>query len=99
MSDGPITIKDEKVVSFFEKINRIAKQVEMISVSTNPSLSGERYITDKELSVALKISRYTLWEYRCQGILPYYEIGGKILYKESDIEKVMQKHHFESFKF
>jgi len=96
MADGPITSKDERVVSFFEKITRIWKQVEMIS-GANPSLNGERYMTDKELSAALKISRYTLWEYRNQGILPYYEIGGKILYRESDIEKVMREHYFESF--
>ena len=93
-----MTDKDERVLSFFDKMKQLDKQIDLLATDQSASLNGERYITDKELSAALKISRYTLWEYRNQGILPYYEMGGKILYKESDIEKVMQGHYFEAFR-
>ena len=51
---------------------------------------GEHYLTDRELSERLKISRRTLQDYRNNGILPYRQLGGKILYRESDIERVLQ---------
>jgi excisionase family DNA binding protein len=53
-------------------------------------LNGERFLTDSELSVMLKISRRTLQEYRNEGKLPYIRLGGKVLYRESDIERMLQ---------
>jgi predicted site-specific integrase-resolvase len=54
-----------------------------------PVLDGERYLIDRELSKILNISRRTLQDYRTGGRIPYYLIGGKILYRESDIEKML----------
>ena len=54
---------------------------------------GEHYLTDRGLSERLKISRRTLQDYRNNGILPYRQLGGKILYRESDIERVLQKQY------
>lgn len=53
-------------------------------------LNGERFLSDRELSERLKISRRTLQEYRNEGKLPYIQLGGKVLYKESDIERMLQ---------
>lgn len=53
-------------------------------------MNGERFLTDSELSVMLKISRRTLQEYRNEGKLPYIRLGGKVLYRESDIERMLQ---------
>ena len=38
----------------------------------------------------LKVSRRTLSEYRSNGTLPYYVLGGKVLYKRSEIEQAYQ---------
>jgi excisionase family DNA binding protein len=57
--------------------------------SLRPALNGERYLTDRELSKTLNISRRTLQDYRTEGKIPYYPVGGKILYRESDIEKIL----------
>ena len=56
-----------------------------------------RYMNDSELANYLKVSRRTLQEYRNNGILPYYQIGGKILYRESDIEELLEKNRQEAF--
>lgn len=53
-------------------------------------LSGHRYLTDAELAKCLKISRRTLQEYRNNGIIPFYHVGGKILYREADIEEFLE---------
>lgn len=39
------------------------------------------------------ISRRTLQDYRDTRIIPYTSIGGKILYPESEIEKILQENY------
>ena len=54
-----------------------------------PPLSGERYLTDKEVAERLKVSRRTLQEYRNARLIPFIVFGGKVLYKEHDIEALL----------
>ncbi len=32
-------------------------------------------------------------EYRTNGIVPYYLIAGKVLYREQDLEELLQRHY------
>ena len=45
--------------------------------------------TDKEVSQIMKVSRRTLQEYRNAMTLPYIHLGGKVLYREQDIQKLL----------
>ena len=54
-------------------------------------LDGERYLTDREVAEILKVSRRTLQEYRNDGVLPYILLGGKVLYRESDLPSVLPR--------
>ena len=56
----------------------------------NKRFGGERFISDRDLSVKLKLSSRALQEYRAAGVFPYYLISGKVIYKESEIERVLQ---------
>ncbi|MCS2584522.1 helix-turn-helix domain-containing protein [Bacteroides sp. BFG-551] len=62
-----------------------------------PVLNGDRYITEAELSELLKITRRTLVEHRTTGLIPYYRLGGRILYKEKDIIKLLDENRLEAF--
>lgn len=90
MSNEVITHKHEWVRGLFSDLDRIAKDAATVADENQPLLGGEHYLTDRELSERLKISRRTLQDYRNNGILPYRQLGGKILYRESDIERVLQ---------
>ena len=70
---------------FLSSLEELSEKVEKIHENNKPSLDGERYYTDKELAVRLKVSRRSLQDYRNNGILPYIQIGGRILYRASDI--------------
>ena len=83
MSNEVITHKHEWVRGLFSELDRIAKDAATTAGENQPLLGGE-------LSERLKISRRTLQDYRNNGILPYRQLGGKILYRESDIERVLQ---------
>jgi excisionase family DNA binding protein len=63
-----------------------------------PLLDGERYLTDKEVSQILKVSRRTLQEYRNDGVIPYMLLGGKVLYRESDLERILESFYHPAYK-
>lgn len=92
-----ITKLNPQVTAFFESIDHMLDGVEEMSKKARPTLNEERYITDRELSERLKISRRALQEYRSEGKIPYYQIGAKVLYKESDIEKMLKSSYRKPF--
>jgi excisionase family DNA binding protein len=61
-------------------------------------LGGERYMTDKEVSARLRISRRALQDYRNDRRIPYYKFGGKALYRESDVQKMLENGYREAWK-
>ena len=86
-----------EVKRFIETMDNISKMLDANSVIYRPILDGNRYITEQELSKALKITKRTLIEYRMNGKLPYYKIGGKILYKEQDIIDILERNKVLAF--
>ena len=85
-----ITANDERVNSFIRRIDRLDNGIEAFIKDSRPIINGEQYLTDKEVSGVLKLSRRSLHEYRRIGILPYHELLGKMIYKSSDIEKILR---------
>ena len=82
-----------------EKRQPSAYGIENFVANNRPTLGGERFLTDKEVSARLKVSRRTLQDYRNNGILPYTQVGGKILYRASDIEKTLMKGYKEAYRY
>jgi hypothetical protein len=71
-----ITKENERVVSFFNALDRMLDGIENFTKNYRPMLNGERYLTDAEVSERLKISRRTLQDYRNEGRIPYCQLGG-----------------------
>ena len=84
-----IMTNDEWAIGFMEQLNSMLNGIESMNEKSRASFSNERFLTDKEVSAWLKVSRRTLQDYRNNGMVSYYQLGGKILYKESDIEKMV----------
>ena len=93
-----ITMKTERIVSFFKSLDRMLDGIEGMVRNSKPTLNGERYLTDKEVSARLKVSRRTLQDYRTEGRIPYCQLGGKVLYRESDIQRVLDSGYRDAFK-
>ena len=89
---------DMRVRAFLSSLEELSEKVEKIRENNKPSLDGERYYTDKELAVRLKVSRRSLQDYRNNGILPYIQIGGRILYRASDIERTLMDGYKEAYR-
>lgn len=92
-----ITEKDEQIKSFFEALSGILTAIEHALKDSKPLLGGEHYLTDQEVSDRLKIARRTLQDYRTQGLISYIKLGGKILYRSSDLEKLLSDNYCEKW--
>lgn len=84
----------QRIKEAVEKLSHLQGRFDFISSNYCPPLNGDRYLTDAELSEILKINRRSLIIHRQNGKIPYYHIGGKILYKESDIEKILGENYY-----
>jgi len=89
---------NEKVKSFFLSLDRISMAMERLFVSKKPALNGESFYTDEELSKKLKLSRRSLQDYRNEGRIPHIKLSGKILYRSSDIEKLLEDGYRDKFR-
>ena len=87
--NGTIKTNDEWAVGFLKELDSMLNGIESMNEKSKASFGNERFLTDKEVSAWLKVSRRTLQDYRNNGMVSYYQLGGKILYKESDIEKLV----------
>ena len=85
-----ITKNHALVAQFGDTLDRLLDGIENFVANSRPTLGGERFLTDREVSERLKVSRperlkvsrRTLQDYRNNGVVSYYQLGGKILYKE-----------------
>ena len=76
------------VLSAFEGMNRRIKEV---AQTHKPLFGGEHFLTGKEVCERLYISPRTLQDYRDMKVIPYTQFAGKILYKASDLEKLLEE--------
>lgn len=88
-----ITNGNERVVRLFGSLERMLSGIERLVANHRPILGGERFMTDREVSVRLKVSRRTLQEWRTNGQIAYITLGGKVLYRESEIQQMLERYH------
>ena len=99
MNDNELVTRDnERIASFFKSLDRMLGGIETLVKNCKPTLNGERYLTDREVSERLKLSRRTLQDYRNEGRIPYCQLGGKILYRESDILRMLDNNYRNAYR-
>ena len=89
---------NEWIIHFMGSLDRLLDNVEHLTANFRPTLDGERFFTDKEVSARLKVSRRTLQDYRNEGRIAYIQLGGKILYRESDIERMLTESYRTAYR-
>ena len=92
MEERILTIDDELIAGALESLRKASRKTDALMESYKPVLHGERLMTDGELATILRVSPRALRDYRNDGILPYIRMKGNILYRESDVEKVLKSH-------
>lgn len=91
MNNRLIDKQDPRITELLRRIEKTGRMIDKLNQTALRTLDGQRFLTDRELSQLLKISRRTLQEYRSAKLIPYYLICGKVLYKESEIQKFLEE--------
>ena len=97
MEERILTLNDDVIAGTIESMRKAIKKADALMDSYKPVLHGERLMTDGELATALRVSPRALRDYRNEGFLPYIRMKGNILYRESDIEKVLKTNRYNDF--
>ena len=71
-------------------LQRVRGRIREVSETHRPLFCGEHFLTGKEVCERLYISPRTLQDYRDRKIIPY---AGKILYKASDLERILEENY------
>lgn len=88
-------MKSPETIEFIKTLDKLKELITNTLSQRTPKLNGEKYLTNNDLVRLLHISLRSLQEYRDTGKIPYIRISGKILYKESDIIKLLEANYYD----
>ena len=82
-----VTIEKRTFSYICERFTEFAKRIE--SLCNTHTQKVENWLDSQEVCLLLGFSKRTLQYYRSRGWLAYSQIGSKIYYKSSDIERII----------
>ena len=91
-----LTNDTEEIIAYQEMMIRLRNRIEEILKNYRPVMNGEIYLSGEDVCRLLHISKRTLQQYRDDNILPYIQIGGKIIYKETDLLSILEQNYISS---
>ncbi len=83
----------EIIKDFFQSMDRMLDGISRLVKENRPHLNGEKFLSNRDTAKCLKVSIRTLQEWRDTGVIPYIQIKGKIIYRQSDIERLLQTYY------
>ena len=90
--DAIIFTKDQ-FTDLMTKLDTIQSQISLKS-----DAKKETFLDNQEFLLLLKISKRTAQTWRDEGKISFSQVGNKIYYKLSDVEKLMQENYNKAFK-
>ena len=97
MNDKVEVITATDLKSVFDELDEMRSTIETLKEISQPMFQGRHYLTDSALCRKLNICKRTLATYRANGVLGYYNLPGKILYSDTDVEAFLQRHYLPPF--
>lgn len=90
-----INSNSPQIKDFFQSLERMLDGISRMAKESKPTLNGERFLDNSEVAKLLKVSIRTLQDWRDNNIIPYIQIKGKIIYRQSDIDRLLQTYYNE----
>ena len=90
----------EAIIFTKDKFTELMGKLETIQnqISKKSDDKKETFLDNQEFLLLLKISKRTAQTWRDEGKISFSQVGNKIYYKLSDVEKLMQENYNKSFK-
>jgi len=93
-----ITIESDAFKQIIDKLQSLEEKFVQMKMEAETPLT-ERWLDNQDVMLLLKVSKRTLQTYRDENKVPYSQIGHKIYYKASDIEKFLKKNYKKNAQF
>ena len=88
-----LNMESDEMQQVVSALRGVGKRIVEVAKTHKPLFAGELYLTGKEVCERLYISPRTLQDYRDRKVIPYMQFAGKILYKASDLEKMLKDNY------
>lgn len=88
-----LNIETDEMQLVVSALRGVGKRIVEVADTHKPLFAGELFLTGKDVCERLYISPRTLQDYRDRRIIPYTQFAGKILYRLSDINQLLQKNY------
>lgn len=88
-----ITKENKGVQAFFASLEDCMAYVDNVTANFRPAMNGEVYLTGEDVCGILHITARTLQDYRTQRLISYISLPGKTLYRQSDIERMLEENY------
>ncbi|PWN64136.1 helix-turn-helix domain-containing protein [Chryseobacterium viscerum] len=92
-----LTGESKEVLALQKLIDELKMDIELILEHYRPVMNGEIYLSGEEVCMMLHISKRTLQQYRDDKILPYIQVGGKIIFKQSDLIRILEENYHKNY--
>jgi excisionase family DNA binding protein len=83
--------KSMKINSFFSTLDELLDTIQQALKNRTPHLNGEKFLSNRDVCRMLHISSRTLQDWRDTGKIPFIQIKGNILYKQSEVLKWLEQ--------
>ena len=77
-------------------IVKAIRAVDILIDTHRPVIGNELYLTSEEICSIFRISKRSLQNYRDNRQIPYTTLGGKILYPQSSLYKLLEQHYMKA---
>ena len=98
MSEDIITRDSSEFKELRRNIIRAIQAVDILIDTHRPAIGNEVYLTREEVCSLFGLSKRSLQNYRDNRQIPYTSIGGKILYPQSAIYKLLESHYVRALR-
>ena len=88
-----LNMETDKMQLVVSALRGVGKRIVEVADTHKSLFAGELFLTGKEVCERLYISPRTLQDYRDKRIIPYTQFAGKILYKASDLERLLEENY------
>ena len=90
----------EAIIITKDQFSDLMTKLEAIQTQLNSKVDPkkETFLDNQEFLLLMKISKRTAQTWRDEGKISFSQVGSKIYYKLSDVEKLLQEHYNKSFK-
>lgn len=90
--------RSSEILELFYNIEKINNNIDNYTDTHKPMIPGGTFLGNKEVCKLLQLSPRTLQYYRDKRLIPFYKLEGKILYKMTDIQRMLENNYYDAWK-